>query len=114
MRAMVATAFLILSGAGPVLAEEVPRFAIEATCRGVATRGLDEKDSVKACIDDENTALGQLRAQWTTFTPANQRECIGETEIGGLPSYVEVLTCLQMYRDNQVTTTLKSRRPKKP
>jgi hypothetical protein len=113
MRAMVATAVLVLAGAGAAFAEEVPRFNIEATCKGVPTLGLDEKDPVKACMDDENTALGQLRAQWSTFTPANQRECIGETEIAGWPSYVDVLTCLQMYRDNQVTTTLKSRRPKK-
>jgi hypothetical protein len=112
MRTMMAVAILVGSWAGSALAEELPRFDIEATCRGVPSLGADN-NPVQACIQDESAARDQLRAEWASFSPANQRECVSETEIAGLPSYVDVLTCLQMYRDNAVTTTLKSRRKPK-
>ncbi|HEV2160080.1 hypothetical protein [Bradyrhizobium sp.] len=40
----------------------------------------------------------QLTRRWSSFSARQKQECIGETTAGGdETSYVELLTCLEMY-----------------
>ena len=60
-------------------------------------------------MKDEGIARSEVQRQWTRFEAGNRDTCVEETGIGGYPSYVEVLTCLQMFGGTP-TTTLKLRR----
>jgi hypothetical protein len=51
-------------------------------------------------MKDETEAQTELIKGWATFKPSAQAMCAQETRIGGTPSYVELLTCLQL--DQQV------------
>ncbi len=44
------------------------------------------------------TVRGKLVKRWPTFSAPDKANCIGETNAGGLPSYTDLLTCLQMAR----------------
>jgi hypothetical protein len=50
-------------------------------------------------MNDERSAREQLLRDWTTFAVADRARCTTESSADGLPSYVELLVCLQMSRD---------------
>ena len=61
-----------------------------------ATAGLSIDQSLKSCVSDEKRARQKLASQWSKFSAAGKAECIPQESIGGTPSYVSLLTCLQM------------------
>ena len=93
--AVAASALAIATGIAA--AAEFPTIAIERTCR--TAQPLDSQDTqpVEHCTQEEREARAQLEAQWAKFAADKQRLCVEQTNLGGYPSYVEVLTCLQMY-----------------
>jgi hypothetical protein len=80
------------------VADSVPKFDIARNCKldVAATAGLSVDQSVKSCIRDEQQARQQLRSQWSKFSAQSRASCSSEESIGGTPSYVSLLTCLQM------------------
>jgi hypothetical protein len=91
----------IVAGAHLVVAvaDQVPTFDIARSCKldTAATAG-DSVQSLNNCVDDENRARQQLGRQWSKFSAASKAQCIPLESIGGDPSYVSLLTCLQMDR----------------
>jgi hypothetical protein len=85
------------------VADDVPKFDIARGCRLDSTQAFDlntgQNETVKRCIADEQRAQAQLQKQWSQFRNSDQAQCIGETDIGGTPSYVGLLTCLQMAKE---------------
>jgi len=85
------------------VADGVPKFNIERGCRVDSTQAFDLSvglnETVKRCVADEQQALTQLQTQWSKFREPDKAQCIGETNIGGTPSYVDLLTCLQLAQD---------------
>lgn len=74
--------------------DTVPNFNVEPSCRG----GLsDPKDNARyqQCLKEEADAKATLAANWAKY-PASDRATCGTTAGMGTPSYVELLTCLQM------------------
>jgi hypothetical protein len=59
--------------------------------------GLNE--TVKRCVADEQGAMAQLQTQWSQFRATGKTQCIREADIGDTPSYVDLLTCLQLAKD---------------
>jgi len=92
--ALVALAFgsqLVVS-----VADSLPAFDSEPSCRAAAvmtTAGFD------SCMNDEKSARAMLQSQWDQFSASERTSCVETTTTGGPPSYVELLTCLQMARD---------------
>jgi len=84
----------------PAEAQELPRFDVEATCRAAPALTPQDRSPYEGCMRDEMAAEGQLRAVWSGAAADARRECVQETQIGGPPSYVDVLTCLEMYQAN--------------
>lgn len=81
----------------PALAQDIPRFDLQKTC-GVVGNGAEETS--RGCVASEQDARAQLERRWTSFKPDTRRTCAQETQIGGSPSYVEVLTCLELAEGN--------------
>ena len=79
------------------MADTVPKYDMARTCRldHAAASGLAVSESMKNCVRDEKRAFGQLRKQWPKFAEAKRAGCVSQNTIGGTPSYVELVTCLQ-------------------
>ncbi|WP_213288795.1 hypothetical protein [Bradyrhizobium sp. sGM-13] len=80
------------------VADGVPNFDIVRSCRldVAATTGLSVDQSLKSCVSDEQKAKRQLASQWPKFPAPSRVSCISQESIGGTPSYVSLLTCLQI------------------
>jgi hypothetical protein len=76
-------------------ADSVPKFDVERTCRAAAAAGLPGRDSAE-CQRDEQDARSKLEKDWSQYSAAQHGECDGLVTTGGAPSYVELLTCLEM------------------
>src|SRR4051812_38731311 len=90
---------VVLLTAPPAFADEPPRFNIEATCRAAPALLSQDADPYSGCVRDERAAEASVIRQWASFRGDHRRNCVAETEIGGSPSYADVLTCIQMAAD---------------
>jgi hypothetical protein len=87
--------FIVLT-ASAALGGELPRYNIEATCRAAPTLAGGPQNVDQSCLKDETQARTQLVRQWSGFDARRREMCAQEASIGGTPSYVALLTCLQM------------------
>ncbi|MBS0249205.1 MAG: hypothetical protein JSR61_21530 [Proteobacteria bacterium] len=102
---IVLTANAIPAGA----ASGVPQFNVQPSCKA-ATQAADELNragdnlrpgnrSSDNCVSDELNAKAKLGDQWERYTSAQRQHCTRLATLGGLPSYVELLTCLEMAKE---------------
>jgi hypothetical protein len=76
-------------------ADSAPKFDIARECRSEGgSKAVQEK-----CAEAEAEARDQLQPLWVQSGAADRANCVGETSMDGTPSYVELLTCLEMARD---------------
>lgn len=80
------------------VADGLPKFDIARSCKldVAATTGLSVDQSMKSCVNDEQTARRKLGGAWSKFPAPSRANCVSQESIGGTPSYVSLLTCLQM------------------
>jgi hypothetical protein len=96
---MIRPALLALALGSPLVIEvaDVPVYDVTPGCRAAVTV---MPGSFEACMKDEQRARAQLAASWDTFGGPTRDNCVQtENNTGGPPSYVELLTCLQMAQD---------------
>jgi hypothetical protein len=77
-------------------AQQVPRLDIEATCRAAQPLTAEDSNPYESCMRDETDAERQLKGMWSGAAAAHRQTCAQEAQIGGTPSYVDMLTCLQI------------------
>jgi hypothetical protein len=76
----------------PAPAHDFPNLNVGPTCRSASDR--------QKCMEDEQTARGQLAKEWGQFAGGDKTSCTQTvSDIAGSQSYVELLTCLEMARD---------------
>jgi hypothetical protein len=101
--------------------EQVPNLNIELGCGdardmehrlgsnlGASTSPDDlEGQTYKSCLADENDARKALIEKWSTYKAGTRRTCV---EAGRYPnpSYVELLTCLEMFNNELLPPSDKS------
>mgnify|MGYP000907521658 FL=1 len=89
---------LALLAAGVVstaAAQGVPQLDYRGTCAQTPAVGMDKKATEGGCIRDEEQARDQLPPVWSKSSQRSRSECLTETTQGGLPSYVELISCLE-------------------
>jgi hypothetical protein len=97
--ASVSISLLIPHGRLLAVEEGVPHFNIERTCwEARAYAGTDREVAYKGCLKDEADAHDQLVEKWMRFALRDRRDCIAQGA-APMPSYVELLTCLEMSAD---------------
>jgi len=89
---------VILTASQLILAaQDVPQFNVEPSCRSAADAIIRQNGRTdKACLRDEQQARDKLKQEWSTFSSADQARCLRLSNSGGGPSYVELLTCLEL------------------
>jgi hypothetical protein len=96
---MIAPALLALAfgSTALVMIADVPAYDVAPSCRAAVSV---MPGSFEACMKDEQSARAQLAASWDRFAGPQRDNCVQtENNTGGPPSYVELLTCLQMAQD---------------
>ena len=92
---MIAAASL---AASVVYASEVPALDVTPTCKPIANDRSFAIDTDR-CLKTEREARDQLTREWQNFPTADRSLCTQTATMGGAPSYVELITCLEMKRD---------------
>lgn len=77
-------------------ADGVPNFDIGPSCRAAATAAVATSRDENACKTDERVALDKLKQDWGQYNDAQRGHCVRLSSLGGAPSYVELLTCLEL------------------
>jgi hypothetical protein len=118
MKILAVTLASLVLGTSLASASAVPKLDIEATCRRAQPLSAGERSAYQSCMNDETEAQKELAKSWSSFKSGAQTTCVQETKIGGAPSYVELLTCLQLdqqaaeaSRENQKALKLPSAKP---
>jgi hypothetical protein len=86
----------IILTASHILAADVPKFSVERTCRPAAAASILPGRDASACQRDESDARTKLEQDWTQYSDAQRAQCAGFTALDRAPSYIELLTCLEM------------------
>ncbi len=93
------------------VADGVPNIDINKMCRtSVQGSGSVEAD-IRSCVNGQTDARDQLLKQWAQFQASDRARCVSMATTGYLPSYVELLTCLEMFRDAKITSEGKETAP---
>ncbi|HET7166834.1 MAG TPA: hypothetical protein VFI94_16995 [Pseudolabrys sp.] len=53
-----------------------------------------------ACQRDENDARDKLERQWAEYSAPQRQHCAGFAALDRAPSYVELLTCLEIAKQS--------------
>ncbi|MBB2960136.1 hypothetical protein [Methylobacterium sp. R2-1] len=94
---LAALALGLVSGA--VRAEDgPPKLDVEATCKSAerVQSTLSDNSSADACLNSERSAENVLKKRWGQFPVPAKSQCTQQFQAGGFPSYVELLTCLEL------------------
>ena len=75
---------------------EVPSLNVQATCRATPAINTDDKTAYDNCMRSENAARDRLSETWHKVRAQWRTSCLTMTKLGGIPSYVELLTCVEM------------------
>jgi hypothetical protein len=95
---------LAIIGSAAAYADDVPDLNVNPVCRGIARQASDPGErgdtdlAFSQCVEGEQAMRQKLKGEWSTFVPADKANCIG-SEHGGLASYTDLVTCLEMARD---------------
>jgi hypothetical protein len=94
----------------------VPDINLKETCRSAATvTGTLTQDDIDICMADERGAHDQIVKGWAQFSGGARAQCV-HASTDYLPSYIELLTCLEMARDAKGISegTARTPRPSTP
>jgi hypothetical protein len=80
-----------------LVADRVPQLKYEPSCRAaVRVDQTTGSRNENACLQDEKGAKAKLQQEWAQFSPEQKGHCLRLQNAGGMPSYVELLTCVEM------------------
>ncbi len=109
MRNLFVTAVLLGFYAGPMFAADaIPELKIES-CRQAEESGSASRNA-QACFQDEQNAKDTLKQNWTTYDSSQKSHCQRLMKAGGMPSYVELLTCIEMKSAPTTPTGVKTKK----
>lgn len=103
LSAIILATPLIFLASSVVLAAEPPKWDVEKSCQSsfTADAGGADRQRVSSCVSDEKTAGDTISKDWASYPGADREHCQQLATLGGTPSYVEMLTCLQIARDTK-------------
>ena len=82
-------------------ARDPPKLDMAQTCEAATQSSIGR--GKQACLDQERTAQEQLTQNWSQHSAANKIQCADLTIRGGPPSYVELISCLELMEGAQAT-----------
>ncbi|MDP4002117.1 hypothetical protein [Methylobacterium sp. NEAU K] len=88
----------LVLGTGSARADAVPHLDVEKTCQSaqVANTSISDKANYDGCLRSEREAKREAESHWSGYTASAKRQCEDQFKAGGYPSYVEMVTCLEL------------------
>jgi hypothetical protein len=83
------------------LADSPPKLNVSPSCAAAARGAISIGRDKEACMSDERAAQELLAKNWSQYSGTHKAQCVGMTTQGG-PSYVELISCLDIMRDADV------------
>jgi hypothetical protein len=80
------------------LADNPPKLNVGTSCAAAARGAVSIGRDKEACMSDERAAQETLAKNWPRYSAPHKTQCVGMTTQGG-PSYVELISCLEIMRD---------------
>jgi hypothetical protein len=90
---------LVVCPLAPAVAAGPPSLDVGRSCDAAARGAVSIGRDKAACMGDERAAQELLGKNWLQFPAGNRDQCVGTTTHGGSPSYVELVSCLEIMRD---------------
>ena len=103
---IVAASVIIAAPLVTRAADELPKFDTSIICKAAfsAYTGAD-KARYDTCLKEETDAGAQISSTWAQWPPRDRTHCAQLAALGSTPSYIEMLTCLQIARDTKTLPT---------
>jgi hypothetical protein len=98
MRAVIVPTSLVFVSLSFAAEVHVPALDVEKSCKSVSSLAVGQVSPQK-CVEQEMAARTELQKSWSTFGASDRESCAALAVEGGNPSYIELLTCVQMARD---------------
>jgi hypothetical protein len=95
------------------VADSVPVFDVKKICQGREIAAVYAGRDSKSCIESEEATHEQLKKSWGEFPAKDKVGCVATTKIGGLPSYTELITCLEINRELDKIRATSSEKPER-
>lgn len=76
-----------------------PKLDVAVSCEAAAAVAVSAGRDKEACLSDEQEAKAQLDKDWPGGGLDDKSLCFGNVKTGGPPSYVELLSCLNVMKD---------------
>jgi hypothetical protein len=96
---MVIFAALSVSSHLLAAAHEPPTFNVEPSCGAAGQVAIAPGRDKEACLRDERAARDQLAKNWDGYPAGDREKCTSLSTMGGPPSYVELISCLELMHD---------------
>jgi hypothetical protein len=90
---------LVGSSMGSAAADNVPKLNIGPSCEAAARGAVVAGRNIEACLGDERQAQEQAAKNWSQYRSEDKQQCVTLVNKGGPPSYVELLSCLEVMKD---------------
>ena len=91
---------LLLGSHIVLVADPIPKLDTSLSCKSAGAAavmgGHEGARNEAACEQDEKDAHTKLEQDWGSYSGPEQARCVRISTLGGSPSYVELLTCLEM------------------
>lgn len=95
----------VLPAAARARADKMPKLDVESSCREAKIYGMtNPEETFKNCMLDEEDARKQLEQHWSHYKPATKRNCLAAGAQPS-PSYVELLTCIEVTEETLTPPT---------
>jgi hypothetical protein len=82
--------------------DDVPVLNVDPVCHGIARQAANPGEkggpdlAFAQCVKSEQGMKQKLVGEWSTFVPSEKTNCVGEERSSALPSYTDLVTCLEM------------------
>jgi len=96
--ALVATT-LALSASAVAAQSSVPTLNLTMTCRALDKSDFSIQIDTERCLKTEHEARQKLADDWAQHSAADRNLCTQTARMGGVESYVQLLTCLELQQD---------------
>jgi hypothetical protein len=83
----------------PARAGGPPTLNVGPSCEAAGMGSVVLGRNKESCLADETTAQDTLKQNWSKYAANDKTECVGMVKTGGPPSYVELLSCVEILRD---------------
>jgi hypothetical protein len=94
-----ALAVLALSVTAAAAQSSVPAFNLGMTCKPLDRSDFAIQIDTDRCLKSEHEARQKLVGVWTDYSVADRSLCTQTARMGGIESYVQLLTCLELQQD---------------